>query len=50
MATVVEEDVAFGPENLAVPEEELPVRVEGALKQVGMWEERQRPPHLLSAG
>ncbi len=50
VATVVEEDVAFGPENLAVTEEELPLRVESALRRVGMWEERERPPHQLSAG
>lgn len=50
VATVVEEDVAFGPENLGVPEEELPVRVRAALEQVEMWEARHRPPHLLSAG
>jgi len=50
VATVIEEDVAFGPENLGVPEEELPLRVREALERVGMWEERHRPPHLLSAG
>lgn len=50
VATVVEEDVAFGPENLAVSEEELPLRVESALRRVGMWEERKRPPLQLSAG
>jgi energy-coupling factor transporter ATPase len=50
VATVVEEDVAFGPENLGIPEEELPGRVESALRKVGMWEERERPPHMLSAG
>ncbi|MBC8447849.1 MAG: energy-coupling factor transporter ATPase [Chloroflexi bacterium] len=50
VATIVEEDVAFGPENLGVPEAELALRVRQALKTVGMWEQRQRPPHLLSAG
>ena len=50
VATIVREDVAFGPENLGVPEEELPGLVEDSLKQVGMWEERFRPPHQLSAG
>jgi energy-coupling factor transporter ATPase len=50
VATIVREDVAFGPENLGVPEEELPGVVESALKRVGMWEERLRPPHQLSAG
>ena len=50
VATIVEEDVAFGPENLGVSEDELPRRVHQALDRVGMWEQRQRPPHLLSAG
>jgi energy-coupling factor transport system ATP-binding protein len=50
VATVVEEDVAFGPENFAVPEAELPQRVRQALETVGLWAQRQRPPHLLSAG
>lgn len=49
-ATVVEEDVAFGPENLGLPPAEIRQRVEAALREVGMWEERTRPPHLLSAG
>jgi energy-coupling factor transport system ATP-binding protein len=50
VATVVEEDVVFGPENFGVPESELPQRVRTALEQVGMWAYRQRAPHLLSAG
>jgi len=50
VATIVEEDVAFGPENLGVPHDELRVRVREALDLVGMWTERERPPHLLSAG
>jgi energy-coupling factor transporter ATPase len=50
VATIVEEDVAFGPENLGVPHDELRVRVREALDRVGMWTERERPPHLLSAG
>jgi energy-coupling factor transporter ATPase len=50
VATVVEEDVAFGPENFGVPEAELPPRVRQALETVGLWAQRQRPPHLLSAG
>ena len=50
VATVVEEDVVFGPENFGVPEDELPSRVHAALDQVGMWAQRQRAPHLLSAG
>lgn len=50
VSTVVEEDVAFGPENLGLPREEIRQRVEAALREVGMWEARTRPPHLLSAG
>lgn len=50
VATMVEEDVAFGPENFGVPEAELPDRVRTALETVGMWAHRQRAPHLLSAG
>ncbi len=50
VATVVEEDVAFGPENLGVPRPELRERVRESLERVGMWELRQRPPHLLSPG
>ena len=50
VATVVEEDVAFGPENLGLPPAEVRQRVETALREVDMWAERTRPPHLLSAG
>lgn len=50
VATVVEEDVAFGPENLGVPADELRERVEWALNVVGMLPHRHRPPHRLSAG
>jgi energy-coupling factor transporter ATP-binding protein EcfA2 len=50
VATIVEEDVAFGPENLGVPHEEMRVRVREALELVGMWGARDRPPHMLSAG
>jgi energy-coupling factor transporter ATPase len=50
VATVVEEDVAFGPENLGIDEELLPELVRTALEKVEMWEERHRPPHMLSAG
>jgi len=50
IATIVEQDVAFGPENLGVPEEELQARVEWALGIVDMLDYRQRPPHRLSAG
>ena len=50
VATVVEEDVAFGPENLGVPEDELRERVAWALGVVGMLEHHRRAPHRLSAG
>ncbi|HEV8338988.1 MAG TPA: energy-coupling factor transporter ATPase [bacterium] len=50
VATVVEEDVAFGPENLGVPSAEIRRRVEEALRIVEMWEYRSHEPHLLSGG
>ena len=50
VANVVEEDVAFAPENLGVPPEEIRRRVDGALRQVGMYEYREHAPHLLSGG
>jgi energy-coupling factor transport system ATP-binding protein len=50
VATVVEEDVAFGPENLGLPPEEIAQRVEEALRAVGMLDHRRREPHLLSGG
>lgn len=50
IATVVEEDVAFGPENLGVPPAEIRRRVDEALKAVGMYEHRHAAPHLLSGG
>lgn len=50
VATAVEEDVAFGPENLGVPTAEIRQRVEAALKIVDMWEFRAAAPHLLSGG
>ncbi len=50
IATIVEEDVAFGPENLGVPRPELRARVDWALDTVGMQEFRHRAPHLLSGG
>ena len=50
VATVVEEDVAFAPENLGVPPEEIRLRVDDALKAVGMYEFREHAPHLLSGG
>ena len=50
VANVVEEDVAFGPENLGVSSPEIRRRVDAALKQVGMYEYREHAPHLLSGG
>ena len=50
VANVVEEDVAFGPENLGVAAPEIRHRVDRALKQVGMYEYREHAPHLLSGG
>ncbi|MGV3487070.1 MAG: energy-coupling factor transporter ATPase [Tuberibacillus sp.] len=50
VATIVEEDVAFGLENLDVPQDEMKVRVKEALEAVGMYEFRHRPPHHLSGG
>ncbi|EIW16520.1 MULTISPECIES: energy-coupling factor transporter ATPase [Pelosinus] len=50
VATLVEEDVAFGPENLGVPPDEIRNRVTEALKDVGMEDYRQHGPHLLSGG
>ena len=50
VANVVEEDVAFGPENLGVASPAIRQRVDQALKQVGMYEYREHAPHLLSGG
>ena len=50
VANVVEEDVAFGPENLGVASPEIRRRVDRALKHVGMYEYREHAPHLLSGG
>jgi energy-coupling factor transport system ATP-binding protein len=50
IATVVEEDVAFGPENLGLPRREIRHRVDKALEAVEMAAHRKRPPHLLSVG
>ncbi|MGC8600397.1 MAG: energy-coupling factor ABC transporter ATP-binding protein, partial [Nitrososphaeria archaeon] len=49
-ALIVEDDVAFGPENMAVPPEEIARRVEWALKEVNLWEQRKSPTFLLSGG
>lgn len=50
VATIVEEDVAFGPENLGVEPKEIRRIVEESLKSVGMYDLRGRQPHLLSGG
>ena len=50
IGTVVDEDVAFGPENMGVPTEEIIERVENSLKTVGMWEYRAHSPNRLSGG
>ena len=50
VANVVEEDVAFGPENLGVASPAIRQRVDNALKQVGMYGYREHAPHLLSGG
>ena len=50
VANVVEDDVAFAPENLGVAPEEIRRRVDSALQQVGMYDKRMHAPHLLSGG
>ena len=50
VATVVEEDVAFGPENLGIPPREIRKRVNEALEMVGMSEYKKNAPHMLSGG
>ncbi len=50
VASIVEEDVAFGVENLGIPPEECRKRVDDALKTVGMYEFREKAPHKLSGG
>ncbi|MDD6703987.1 MAG: energy-coupling factor transporter ATPase [Clostridiaceae bacterium] len=50
VATIVEDDVAFGPENLGVEPSEIRKAVDAALKAVGMYEFRKREPHRLSGG
>ena len=50
VANVVEEDVAFGPENLGIASPEIRRRVDVALKQVGVYAYREHAPHLLSGG
>ena len=50
VANVVEDDVAFAPENLGVPSEQIRERVDRALKEVGMYDMAKHAPHLLSGG
>lgn len=50
VSTIVEEDVAFGPENLGVPQQEIGQRVHEALLAVGMTGFEKRAPHMLSGG
>lgn len=50
VAAIVEEDVAFGPENIGLPSYLIEERVTDALKRVDMWEYRKQAPHLLSGG
>lgn len=50
VATIVEEDVAFGPENLGIPSDEIRKRVDESLEKVGMSEYKRHAPHLLSGG
>lgn len=50
VSTIVEDDVAFGPENLGVPSKEIRKRVDDALKSVDMYEFRTKGPHHLSGG
>ncbi len=50
VSTIVEEDVAFGPENLGLPSAEIYRRVEESLRAVGMWDYKDHSPHKLSGG
>lgn len=50
VATIVEDDVAFGPENIGLPPEEIRIRVDDALNKVNMYEYRMSEPHKLSGG
>lgn len=50
VSSIVEDDVAFGPENLGIAPEEIRQRVDSALKAVNMYEHRKKAPHLLSGG
>lgn len=50
VATIVEEDVAFAPENLGVPPEEIRTRIDEAMKLAGIYEKRDAAPYKLSGG
>jgi energy-coupling factor transporter ATPase len=50
VSSIVEDDVAFGPENLGIDPEEIRVRVDNALRQVGMYELKDKGAHMLSGG
>ena len=50
VASIVRDDVAFGLENIGVPTEEMPARIEAALRAVGMLDFIDRAPHMLSGG
>lgn len=50
VSSIVEDDVAFGPENLGIAPDEIRKRVDGSLYSVNMYEERKKAPHLLSGG
>jgi energy-coupling factor transport system ATP-binding protein len=50
IASIIEEDVAFGPENLGVPTEEIKIRIKESLEAVGMTEYRKHSPNKLSGG
>ena len=50
VSSIVEDDVAFGPENLGVPSAEIRKRVDDALRKVGMYDQRRKGPHQLSGG
>lgn len=50
VATIVEEDIAFGPENLGIPSDEIRRKVDSALKTVDMYAYKDHAPHMLSGG
>ncbi len=50
VSAIVEDDVAFGPENMGIPTDEIRKRVNESLTSVGMYQERKKAPHLLSGG